>query len=210
MSETARIFIVDDDDAVRSSLHLLLQSAGFANVQAYASAREFLDQAQPQAGDCLLLDVRMPDMDGLELQEVLNARGINMPIIVMTGDGDVPIAVRAMKAGASDFLEKPFSDEVLTDCVRSATKRAASASRENEETTGIRRRLDTLTPRERDVLHGMIAGRPNKVIAYDLGISPRTVEIHRARVMEKMRARSLSGIIRMALAVGMAADTDRS
>ena len=206
MAEPVRIFIVDDDDAVRDSLQLLLQSAGFAKVQCYASARQFLELAQLQAGDCLLLDVRMPDMDGLELQEALNARGVKMPVIVMTGHGDVPIAVRAMKAGACDFLEKPFSDELLMDCVRRATKQVALASRESEETAETRRRIETLTPRERDVLRGLIAGRPNKAIAYELGISPRTVEIHRARVMEKMQARSLSGVVRMALAVGIAAD----
>jgi two-component system response regulator FixJ len=206
MDDAVRIFVVDDDEAVRDSLELLLHSAGYTRVHAFASAREFLDRVQPQPGDCLLLDVRMPDMDGLELQEALNSRGMKLPVIVMTGHGDVPIAVRAMKAGAADFIEKPFSDELLLECVHRATKRAALASRENEETAEIKRRLDTLTPREREVLHGMIAGQPNKLIAYELGISPRTVEIHRARVMEKMQARSLSGLVRMALAIGVTPD----
>ncbi len=202
MSEAPRIFVVDDDEAIRDSLLILLQAAGFANIVAYASARDFLAEAMPQAGECLLLDVRMPDMDGLELQQELNRRGVRLPVIVMTGHGDVPIAVRAMKAGASDFIEKPFSDELLLDCVRRARNRAAEAGRESAETEETRRRLESLTPRERQVLHGMVAGKPNKAIAFDLSISPRTVEIHRARVMEKMQARSLSALVRMALAAG--------
>jgi two-component system, LuxR family, response regulator FixJ len=205
VSEAPRIFIVDDDEAIRDSLLILLQAAGFANIVAYASARDFLAKAAAQAGECLLLDVRMPDMDGLELQQELNRRGVRLPVIVMTGHGDVPIAVRAMKAGASDFIEKPFSDELLLDCVRRARNRAAEAGRESAELGEIRRRLGNLTPRERQVLHGMVAGKPNKAIAFDLGISPRTVEIHRARVMEKMQAHSLSALVRMALAAGESA-----
>ncbi|HWI29726.1 MAG TPA: response regulator FixJ [Stellaceae bacterium] len=203
MSEAPRIFVVDDDEAVGDSLQLLLQSAGFPRIVVYASAREFLAEAQPSPGECLLLDVRMPDMDGLELQEELNRRGFKLPVIIMTGHGDVPIAVRAMKAGASDFLEKPFSDELLLDCVRRARAHAAETLRERDEANEIKRRIETLTPRERDVLRGMIAGRPNKLIAHELGISPRTVEIHRARVMDKMEARSLSALVRMALAAGI-------
>jgi two-component system, LuxR family, response regulator FixJ len=203
MSADARIFIVDDDDAVRDSLELLLRSSGFASVVAYASARHFLAEAAPMPGECLLLDVRMPDMDGLELQEELNRRGIRLPVIIMTGHGDVPIAVRAMKAGAMDFIEKPFSDELLVDCVRRARRQAEEARREGAEADDVRRRLQILTPRERDVLQGMIAGHPNKLIAHALGISPRTVEIHRARVMDKMAARSLSALVRMALAAGI-------
>ena len=203
MTGDPRIFIVDDDEAIRDSLEMLLRSAGFAHVVAFASAREFLAQAAPAAGECLLLDVRMPDMDGLELQSELNRRGVRLPVIIMTGHGDVPIAVRAMKAGATDFIEKPFSEDLLLDCVRRAREHAAEAMRESEEAEETRRRVETLTPREREVMHGMVAGRPNKLIAYDLGISPRTVEIHRARVMEKMQARSLSALVRMALAAGI-------
>lgn len=206
MSEEPRIFVVDDDEAIRDSLQLLLQSAGFPRIAVYASAREFLAEAKPGPGECLLLDVRMPDMDGLELQEEMNRRGLALPVIVMTGHGDVPIAVRAMKAGASDFLEKPFSDELLLDCVRRARAHAAETLRERGDADEIRRRIETLTPRERDVLRGMIAGRPNKLIAHELGISPRTVEIHRARVMDKMAARSLSALVRMALAAGIDAN----
>jgi two-component system, LuxR family, response regulator FixJ len=203
MSEEARIFIVDDDEAVRDSLELLLRSSGFETIVAYASARDFLAQAVPMPGECLLLDVRMPDMDGLELQEELNRRGIKLPVIIMTGHGDVPIAVRAMKAGAMDFIEKPFSDELLVDCVRRAQRQAEETRREGAEVDDVRRRLQILTPREREVLQGMIAGQPNKLIAHALGISPRTVEIHRARVMDKMAARSLSALVRMALAAGI-------
>jgi two-component system response regulator FixJ len=133
----------------------------------------------------------------------LNRRGIRLPVIIMTGHADVPIAVRAMKAGASDFIEKPFSDDLLLECVTRARQHAAEAKREQAADDETRRRLDLLTPRERDVLNGMIAGRPNKLIAHELGISPRTVEIHRARVMEKMQARSLSALVRMALAAGI-------
>jgi two-component system response regulator FixJ len=197
------IFIVDDDDGVRDSLQLLLQAAGFSQIGAYESSLRFLDAAEPRPGDCLLLDVRMPDMDGLELQAELNRRALRLPVIVMTGHGDVPIAVRAMKAGAADFIEKPFTDDLLIDCVRRALALSAETLRLSEEASEILRRLQTLTAREREVLEGMVAGHPNKVIAHDLGISPRTVEIHRARVMEKMDARSLSALVRMALAVGI-------
>jgi two-component system, LuxR family, response regulator FixJ len=205
MTRMSSVFIVDDDSAIRDSLRLLLESAGFSHVITYDSGRTFLDRATPQPGDCLLVDVRMPDMDGLELQAEVARRGIRLPIVVMTGHGDVPIAVRAMKAGAADFIEKPFADDVLIESVRRALLLAATADRESTEATETRRRLETLTVREREVLEGMVAGRPNKVIAHDLGISPRTVEIHRARVMDKMQARSLSALVRMALAAGLGA-----
>ena len=204
MPREPTIFIVDDDDAIRDSLQLLLDVAGFKHVVAYGSSRRFLDTAAPQPGDCVLLDVRMPGMDGLELQAELNRRGVHMPLVIMTGHADVPIAVRAMKAGAVDFIEKPFSDEVLLDTVRRAWAVAAAASRQTEAVDETRRRLDTLTARERDVFDLVVAGRANKAIAHDLGISPRTVEIHRARVMDKMQAPSLSALVRMALAIGSA------
>jgi two-component system, LuxR family, response regulator FixJ len=208
MSAGATLFIVDDDDAIRDSLQLLLEAAGFNNIRAYASSRRFLEAATPQPGDCLLLDIRMPDMDGLELQAELNRRGSRIAVIFMTGHGDVPIAVRAMKAGATDFIEKPFAESLLLDAVRRALAHAVERSRQTEEAGETHRRLATLTAREREVLEGMVAGRPNKVIAYDLGISPRTVEIHRARVMDKMQARSLSALVRMAIAAGIAPDAD--
>ncbi len=200
MPREPTIYIVDDDEAIRDSVRLLLESAGFNNIALYQSGRVFLSEAEPQPGDCLLLDVRMPDIDGLELQNELNRRGSRLAVIIMTGHADVPVAVRAMKAGAADFIEKPFSDEVLLDALRRALALAAEASRGHEQASETMRRLQTLTAREREVFDAMISGRPNKVIAYDLGISPRTVEIHRARVMEKMQARNLSTLVRMAMA----------
>jgi two-component system, LuxR family, response regulator FixJ len=202
MTRTPTIFIVDDDDAIRDSLRLLLESVGLTRIVAYGSGRSFLDNASPQPGDCLVLDVCMPDIDGLELQAELSRRDVSLPIIVMTAHGDVPIAVRAMKAGAVDFIEKPFSDDVLIESVRRALVMAASFDRESVERAAVRERLERLTVREREVFEGLVAGRPNKVIAHDLGISPRTVEIHRARVMDKMEARSLSALVRMAMATG--------
>jgi two-component system response regulator FixJ len=203
MAREPTIFIVDDDEAVRDSLQALLQAMGFKQISAYESSLRFLEAAKPQPGDCLLLDLRMPDMDGLELQTELNRRAVRLPVIVMTGHGDVPIAVRAMKAGAADFIEKPFPDDLLIDSVRRALALSAATLRVSEEVSETVRRLGTLTAREREVLEGMVTGHPNKVIAHDLGISPRTVEIHRARVMEKMDARSLSALVRMALAAGI-------
>jgi len=202
MAREPTIFIVDDDDAIRDSLQLLLESAGLRHVTGYGASRRFLEEAAPQPGDCLLLDIRMPDMDGLELQVELNRRGTRLPVIIMTGHGDVPIAVRAMKAGAFEFLEKPFSDELLLDCVRRALALAEETSRESEQVGETLRHIESLTAREREVLDGIVAGQPNKVIAHDLGISPRTVEIHRARVMDKMQASSLSALVRKVLAAG--------
>jgi two-component system, LuxR family, response regulator FixJ len=204
MTRVPTLFIVDDDDAIRDSLRLLLESAGYTRIVAHNSGRRFLDEVSPQPGDCLLLDIRMPDMDGLELQAEIRRRGIRLPVIVMTGHGDVPIAVRAMKAGATDFIEKPFADDILIESVRRALALAAVVDRDTAEADAVRQRLETLTVREREVLEGLVAGRPNKVIAHDLGISPRTVEIHRARVMDKMQARSLSVLVRMALGSGIA------
>lgn len=204
MPRNATIYIVDDDEAIRDSLRLLLESAGFTNIVAYQSARAFLDEANPEPGDCLLLDVRMPEMDGLELQTELNQRGSRVPVIIMTGHGDVPVAVRAMKAGAADFIEKPFSDETLLAALKGAVARAAEANRDQAQASDTLRRLETLTAREREVFDGIVSGKPNKVIAYDLGISTRTVEIHRARVMDKMQARNLSTLVRMAMAGNIA------
>lgn len=203
MVEDQTIHIVDDDEAVRDSVTLLLHSAGHQNVRGYASARQFLDEAKPQARDCMLFDIRMPGMDGLELQAELNRTGQGFTIIMMTAHGDVTIAVRAMKAGAFEFIEKPFPEEALLSCIDRALARAAHASFKETEIQETLRRLETLTPREREVMEGMISGRPNKVIAYDLNISPRTIEIHRARVMEKMHARSLSALVRMAVTAGI-------
>ncbi len=191
------VFIVDDDDAVRDSLELLLESAGHP-VQAFEAAPVALESCRVQLPACIVTDIRMPEMDGLEFQERLVAAGIHVPVIVMTGHADVPLAVRAMKAGAVDFIEKPFGDEVILASIASALKqkpRVADAT--------LVARLDSLTPREREVLDLLVVGHPNKVIAHRLDISPRTVEIHRAHVMEKMKARSLPELVRTAMQAGV-------
>ncbi|HLZ66694.1 MAG TPA: response regulator FixJ [Aliidongia sp.] len=200
MPDVQIVHIVDDDDTVRRSLAFLLEAAGFT-VQTHASGVAFLDAAAGLGPGCVLTDVRMPEMDGLELQRQLIERGISLPVIVMTGHGDVPIAVQALKAGAVDFIEKPFSDDVLLTAIGAALRRNRADLKNQQETTNLTARLELLTPREREVLFGLVAGHPNKTIAYDLGISARTVEVHRARVMEKMHARSLSDLVRMALAL---------
>ncbi len=202
MSEPT-VFIVDDDEAIRDSLKLLLEAAGVKRVAAQESGRDFLNTAKPAPGDCLVVDVRMPDIDGLELQQALIERGIDIPVIVMTGHGDIPMAVRALKAGASDFIEKPFPDEVMLEAVQRALAKATRDRRQSEEVAETRARHEQLTDRERDVFQAMIVGHPNKVIAHLLGISQRTVEIHRARVMEKMQSRSLSSLVRMAIEAGL-------
>jgi len=198
MTGDATIFILDDDDAVRDSLRMLIESAGY-KAEAFASCREFLARPPFPPRACLLLDVHMPEMSGLQLQDEMARRDFKLPVIVMTGQADVPIAVRAMKAGARDFIEKPFSDEVILDSIRNAMASPAKTAGDPV----IVKRIAELTPREHDVMLQMVTGNPNKVTAYNLGISPRTVEIHRARVMEKMAARSLSELVRMALAVGI-------
>jgi FixJ family two-component response regulator len=190
------VFIVDDDDAVRASLGFLLKSVGIAatsldSAQAFLAAHDFL---QP---GCLLLDIRMPGMSGLELQQQLNLRGAIIPVIFITGHGDVPMAVAAMKDGAFDFVQKPFRDQDLIDRVQRALAKDQEHRVALSQYTKIRARLESLTPREREVLELMTRGKPNKVMAADLGISQRTVEIHRARVMEKMEARSLAQAVRM-------------
>jgi two-component system, LuxR family, response regulator FixJ len=196
------IYIVDDDEAVRDSLSLLLETRGFT-VRAFASAREFLTAAPSLRPGVLVSDVRMPEMDGLELQQNLAERGFSFPLIVITGHGEVPLAVQAMKAGALDFIEKPFAAEAILAAAAAALSRVGEPADENPLAATAAVRLALLTPREREVLEGLLAGLPNKSIAYDMAISPRTVEIHRARVMEKMAARSLSELVRLSLAAGM-------
>jgi two-component system response regulator FixJ len=196
---TARVHIIDDDAAVRDSLALLLDSAGVA-AQTYESATAFLAAAPGLGAGCVLTDVRMPDLDGLALQRRLTEAGVRLPVIVMTGHGDVPIAVAALKAGAADFLEKPFDDERLISAVRAALATSQAAQQQAVAAAGIAARLASLTPREREVLDLLVAGNPNKTIAYDLGASPRTVEVHRARVMEKMGVRSVAELVRLVLA----------
>jgi two-component system response regulator FixJ len=192
------IFVVDDDKHVRESMRALLVSAGFG-VRTHSSAKAFLSD-DTSGGGCLIADIRMPEMDGLALQNELIRRGIDLPVIVMTGHGDVPLAVRAMKAGALDFIEKPFDDEVMLDSLRRALKVSTHARTRNAEAKAALEFLALLTPRERRVLEQIVTGRSNKIAARELGISPRTVEIHRARIMDKMNVRSLAGLVRIALA----------
>jgi len=201
MAEPAAVHVIDDDEAVRHSLEFLLDCAGIP-VRTYESGLAFLKVVGDLRSGCILTDVRMPDLDGLALQHKLLQMGIRLPIIVMTGHGDVPIAVQALKAGAADFIEKPFEDEVLVAAVRSALDASLRSQEREKEAEEIAARLATLTPRERQVLDRLVAGQPNKTIAFDLGASPRTVEVHRARVMEKMGARSFSELVRMAVSVG--------
>lgn len=196
MNRNTSVYVVDDDDAVRSSLRLLLKSVGIPAVS-FGSARDFLAAYDPDVPGCLVLDVRMPGMSGLELQEELNHRGAIIPVIFITGHGDIPMAVEAMQHGAFDFLQKPFRDQDLIDRVQ----RALAADTRNraalDEGHQIAERFESLTPREREVLALVTQGKANKVMAGDLGVSQRTVEIHRARVMEKMGANSLAQLVRM-------------
>ncbi len=196
------VYVVDDDEAVRESLSALLEAKSYT-VRTFGLARDFLAAAPTLRRGVLIADIRMPEMDGLELQRHLVERAFNFPLIVITGHGDVPLAVRAMKAGAIDFIEKPFSAEAIVASVDAALARLTVAGEEDPLVATAAARLALLSPREREVLQGLLAGLPNKSIAYDLAISPRTVEIHRARVMDKMGARSLSELIRMSLAAGL-------
>jgi len=197
------IFVVDDDLAVRDALKLLLRSVGQA-VETFGSAQEFLDGYSEDRAGCLVLDIRMPGMSGLELQQKLNEKHSILPIIFITGHGDVPMAVEAMQAGAVDFIQKPFRDQDLIDRINQALERDNNNRAALGERNDIRKRLETLTPREREVLDLVVHGKANKVIAGDLKLSQRTVEIHRARVMEKMQASSLAHLVRMVLEVGQA------
>ena len=192
------VFIVDDDADVRDSLQLLLEVAGF-KVRNFTSAKQFLTDDSTKHG-CLIADIRMPDMSGLELQEEVARRHLDLPVIIMTGHGDVPLAVRAMKAGAVDFLEKPFDEEKMLASVRRALEIGSKARSRVAEARAAQNLLASLTPRERGVLDKLVQGRSNKVVAYELGISPRTVEIHRAHIMGKMEASSLSDLVRVVLA----------
>jgi two-component system response regulator FixJ len=195
------VFVVDDDADARDSLCALLESAGVA-AEAHESARTFLDAYQRRPG-CLIADIRMPDMDGLELQEELNRRNAGLPVIVVTGHADVPLAVRAMKAGAVDLIEKPYDDALLLASVKRALAQAHGAREQAAATEAAKARIAALSVRERQVLELLVAGQPNKIIAFELDISPRTVEIHRAHVMEKMEAKSLSDLVRAAIAAGI-------
>jgi FixJ family two-component response regulator len=195
------VYVVDDDEGVRSALALLLKSMDQPAVT-FGSAGEFLEKYDPDRPGCALLDVRMPGMSGLELQEELNLRGVVLPVIFITGHGDVPMAVEAMQRGAFDFLQKPFRDDDLAERIRRALARDRKLRSQIGEKGQIRKRLERLTPRERQVLKLVTDGKPNKVMAAELGVSQRTVEIHRAHVMRKMGASSLAQLVRMTLVAG--------
>ena len=205
MSINAVVHLVDDDEQVRRALAFLLGTAGLA-VRLHKSALQFLEKLDDIQPGCIVSDVRMPGMDGLSLQRTLKEKGVDMPIIIMTGHADVALAVAAMKAGAVDFIEKPFDDEALLGSVRLALSRYDVAGQSNGQVAQIRARAEGLSGRERQVMEGLLAGRPNKTIAYDLAISPRTVEVHRANVMAKMAAKSLSELVRMAILAGLSED----
>lgn len=203
-SEKAVVHVIDDDEAMRQSLAFLLGAVGM-EVQTYESAVAFLKVAPDVKAGCVITDVRMPELSGVELLRRLRELKLGIPVIVITGHGDVPLAVEAMKIGALDFLEKPFDDEVLLASVRSALNQLDRDQKRQAERGDIEGRLATLSNRERDVLQGLVAGHANKQIAYDLGISPRTIEIYRANLMTKMQAASLSDLVRMALIAGILA-----
>jgi two-component system response regulator FixJ len=201
-SENAIIHVIDDDEAARQSLAFLLQASKLA-VKTHESAKAFLENARDIKTGCIITDVRMPEMSGIDLLRRLKQLKVQVPVIVVTGHGDVPLAVEATKIGAVEFLEKPFDDEVMLSAVRSALDRQAQENRRQAERASVESRLAALSNRERDVLEGLVAGHANKQIAFDLGISPRTVEIYRANLMTKMQAASLSDLVRMALLAGI-------
>jgi two-component system response regulator FixJ len=198
MAADAIVHVIDDDEAVRQSIEFLLRTSG-VTARTYDSASAFLDVLPTIESGCIITDVRMPGISGIELLRQLGETRTRIPVIVITGHGDVPLAVEAMKNGAVDFLEKPFEDELLLRSVRSALNRSQQSAARDAEHAEVEARLATLTNRERNVLEGLVAGKPNKIIAFDLAISPRTVEIYRANVMTKMQAASLSELVRMTL-----------
>jgi two-component system, LuxR family, response regulator FixJ len=200
MATDAVVHLIDDDEAVRHSVSFMLATSGLA-VRVHESATSFLDALPSIQPGCIVTDVRMPGMDGLALQRELKRRGINLPVIVITGHADVPLAVEAMKAGAIDLIEKPFSDEALLSVVRVAIDRQSRNRHRDSEIDAIKARLASLSPRERDVLNGLAAGHPNKLIAYDMKISARTVEVHRANLMARMGASSVAELLRMVFLV---------
>jgi len=208
MPSDQTVHVIDDDDAARDSLAFLFRTAE-VDVRTYASATEFLAAAPSLKGGCVVTDVRMPQMDGLELLRRLRTLDIPLPVIVMTGHGDIPLAVEAMKAGAVDFFEKPFGDDAMLAAVQRALGRQRDDSAREAERAAAKERLASLSARERQVLEGLVAGNANKNIAFDLGISARTVEIYRANVMTKMNAASLSELVRMALAVDILGQTTK-
>ena len=192
------VHVVDDDSAMRDSLSFLLETTDIA-ARTYESALALLDRADRLEPGCILTDVRMPEMNGLEMVRRLSELGVRHPVIVMTGHADVPLAIEAMRAGVKDFIEKTFDDEALLSSIRSALAEGVEALEQAGQGADLRARLETLSPRERQVLDGLVAGQANKVIAFDLGLSPRTVEVYRANLMTKMQAQSLSELVRMSM-----------
>ena len=192
------VYIVDDDDGMRRALTVLMTTVGYQPA-AFARPAEFLAKYDPNQASCLVLDVRMPEMSGLEVQQQLNRNGAMLPVILITGHGDIPMAVQAMKDGAFDFLQKPFRDQDLLDRINAALKQDAQNRESVDRLADLRQRAESLTPREREVMAHVVDGKANKVIAIDLGLSERTVEIHRANVMEKMAARSVAHLVKMHL-----------
>jgi two-component system response regulator FixJ len=205
MPTRGKVYVIDDDDAMRDSLNFLLDSAGF-NVTLFESALKFLDALQGLAFGCVVSDVRMPGLDGIELLKRMKADHSPLPIVIMTGHGDIPLAVEAMKLGAVDFLEKPFEDDRLIGMIEAAIRQAEPAAKSEAVTHDIAGRIATLSPRERQVMDGLIAGLSNKLIARDYDISPRTIEVYRANVMTKMQANSLSELVRLAMRAGLLND----
>lgn len=195
------VYIVDDDDGMRRALSVLMTTVGYQPA-AFAGPREFIAKHDPSQPSCLVLDVRMPEMSGLELQQQLNRSGSMLPVILISGHGDIPMAVQAMKDGAFDFLQKPFRDQELLDRINGALKLDAENRASTDRLADLKQRSDSLTPREREVMASVVDGKANKVIAIDLGLSERTVEIHRANVMEKMGARSVAHLVKMHLMLG--------
>jgi two-component system response regulator FixJ len=205
MPSKGKVYVIDDDEAMRDSLNFLLDSTGF-DVVLFESAQIFLDALPDLAFGCVLSDVRMPGIDGIELLKRMKARNSPLPIVIMTGHGDIPLAVEAMKLGAVDFLEKPFDDDRLVAMIETAIRRAEPAAKSEARTLDLVARVATLSPRERQVMDGLIAGLSNKLIARDYDISPRTIEVYRANVMTKMQASSLSELVRLAIRGGLLDD----
>lgn len=200
--DKAVVYVVDDDPSVRKAIERLLRSVGY-NALTFASAPDFLNFTRPDTPGCLILDIKMPELNGLELQDRLSEKGLSFPIIFITGHGTVPASVRAFKAGAMDFLQKPFKDRELLDAVSRGIKKHRRLRREQKEMNTLRTRLETLTPRERDVFSLVVTGMLNKQVAFDLGIAEKTVKVHRARVMQKMGAQSLADLVRFAEKLGI-------
>ncbi len=199
MTDRPIVFVIDDEASVRDALALFLESEGLS-VKTYDSARSFLGEYQSNFQGCMIVDIRMPGMSGLELQQTLNEQGVDLPVIFLTGHGDVPMSAKAFKAGAMDFIEKPFSDEDLLASIRDAIAKDRALRQLRLQGRRIVKRYSQLTPREKQVMQGVVAGKPNKVIARELGVSPRTIDIHRSRVMLKMGAQTLPDLVTMAAA----------